>query len=133
MIFHEGPDPLNPLWIGTCSASGKARNRHPRLKFMIGNAPSAWDHHSFNYENVAVSCQHIYGKSKRAYTFLSLIAPNNRRAGYQRWSGRACFCHNHRRSDNQKTKVGEASAKILNIWTNVVFLIYHIGDKQMLR
>ena len=100
---------------------------------MIGNAPSAWDHDSFNYENVAVSCQHIYGESKRTYTIFSLIAPNYRKAGYQRWSRRACFCHNHRRSDNQKTKVGEASAKILNIWTNAVFLIYHIGDKRVLR
>ena len=31
------------------------------------------------------------------------------------------------------TKVGEASDKILDIWTNAVFLIYHIGDKRMLR
>ena len=63
-----GSGPLESLWIRTCSASGKARNRHPRLKFMIGNAPSAWDHHAFNDENVAVSCQHIYGKIKRTYT-----------------------------------------------------------------
>ena len=31
---------------------------------------SAGDHHSFNYENVAVSYQHIYGKH------YPLIAPN---------------------------------------------------------
>ena len=72
---------------------------------------SAGDHHSFNYENVAVSYQHIYGKSR---THTNPPPPHRtqyRRAGYQRWSGRACFCHNHRRSDNQKTEEGEASDK----------------------
>ena len=128
MICHtwvRTPCPSPPsLWIRTCSAPGKARNRNPSIKIHD---------HSFNYENVAVSCQHIYGKSIRSYTIFSLVAPNNRRAGLQRWNGRACFCHNHRRSDDQKTKVSEASDKILNIWTNAIILIYHIDDKRMLR
>ena len=83
---------------------------------------------SFNYENVAVSYQHIYGKSKHTYTFFPYHT-QYRKARYQRWSGRACFCNNHHRSDNQKTEVGEASDNILNIWTHAIFLIYHIGDK----
>ena len=37
---------------------------------------SAGDHHSFNYENVAVSYQHFYGKSHTHTQFFSLIAPN---------------------------------------------------------
>ena len=32
-----------------------------------------------------------------------------------------------------KTEVDEAADKILNIWTHAIFLIYHIGDKRMLR
>ena len=33
----------------------------------------------------------------------------------------------------KKTEVGEASDKILDIWTHAIFLIYHTGDKRMLR
>ena len=102
------------------SASGKARNRNPSIKI-----------HDWQCTQLgiiihsAVSYQHIYGKSKHTYTIFPLIAPN-----IARWSGRACFCLNHRRSDNQKknkkkkkkTEVGEASDKILNIWTHAIFL-----------
>ena len=95
------------------SASGKARNRNPSIKIHDWQCTPL---------NVAVSYPHIYGKSKHTYTiFFPHQRTQYRRAGYQRWSGRARFCHNHRRSDNQKTEVGEASDKILNIWTHAIF------------
>ena len=89
----------------------KLETATPGLKFMIGNALRAGDHHSFNYENVAVYS--IFTEKANTYTqFYFPQRTQYRRAGYQRWSRRAFFCHNHRCSDNQKTEVGEASDKL---------------------
>ena len=53
----------------------KLETATPRLKFMIGNALRAGDHHSFNYENEQFTA-YLRKKQTHIHNFVSLIAPS---------------------------------------------------------